>query len=143
MKKITLLLVSLIFLFGCTSQASWVTETKTDLVTTYKGTAQLQGWMLYKPYYAGKAVQPHFHVADESLISLPPELIKKLPDKPYLREFVIMAHSGDEVVLAPEDVISNLKNFDQKNIATITVDEIDVVSEGSPFLILATSPQIQ
>lgn len=137
MKKITLFIVSLLFLFGCASQASWTTETETDLITTYTGSAQLQGWLIYKPYYSEDTKQPHFRIADESLSSLPKEILVKIPQKPYLRDFAIMTHIGDKTVLASEEIISDLKKYNENNNGAIIVDEISVPSEGSPFLILA------
>ncbi|MBD3360564.1 hypothetical protein GF366_02055 [Candidatus Peregrinibacteria bacterium] len=122
MKKIILTVISVILLTACVQQTeektSWNLETDNDLGKKYTGQAQLNGWIIYKDFYVEENV-PHFHVSSEDISKLPPEI---QDENEYFLDSEVKDH------------ISILETYNEENPATIVVDEISIMAEGSPTM---------
>jgi len=93
----------------------------------YTGTAVLQGWIVYEPYYVSGDVA-HFKLTAESTEKLPEEIQDR-------QTFILLTRDGiDKYKWASTNIINELETYGIENPATIGVDEIQIQMEGSPFL---------
>lgn len=111
------------------TQTPWVmTAGQMDDFREYEGLVDLKGWIIDKNYYV-EDIRPHFHVADESVASL--------PGGERFRDFVINVTIDGEEVAAPDEVISELRSATESSPITVKADKITVHLEGSPYIHLA------
>ena len=119
MKKVLILTTLLTIIFSsCTPKTSWTLEIDNDLGKKYTGQAELHGWIIYKSFYVEENI-PHFHVLNEDIKKLPQEIHHK-------SDYFLNTDS--------KEAISILETYSENNPATILVDELNIMAEGSPSL---------
>lgn len=87
----------------------------------YKGRVELKGWIENVPAYVEGTETDHFRVAEESVKDLPNDLFQK-------------GNRYYQLTSADAATMTELKTYSKDKPATIIVDELKVVQEGTPFL---------
>ena len=136
MKKLFLAFISLaliIVLTGCAQLITPIQKTTPFALVSgtppyvdpdpivYEGRVELKGWIEIVPAYVEGTETEHFRISDESLSQMPSDLLKK--DNVYY-----LLESIDDKTMA------ELKLYNKDNPATIIVEGLTVVQEGSPRL---------
>jgi len=96
----------------------------------YEGKVTLTGWIENVPSYVPGTEQDHFTLSDESLAKMPSDLLHK-----ENRYYQLNGVTDEQMV--------ELKTATKENPATIIVDKLTIVQEGTPSLRLVSIVKVK
>lgn len=117
---------SLEFIEIVAKEGPWTIEVNDDLGTQYVREVNLKGWIIYRSGYVGPPEEPHFRIAEESYEELPSHVSSRLEVKPHLGDYRLRN--------ATDSDIERLLQYSEGNPATIKINRLTVLSEGTPLL---------